>query len=79
MTLKAKRDYRIPVKKKVVPGIYKKAFARSLTPDSNGKISICYPSGKKSKWDSITTLYEKRGFNRREDSIILLQDNGNIN
>ncbi len=49
------KGYLIPVKRPAGrPGVYKKGWAKSLTP-INGKIKICFDSGKTSQWDFENT------------------------
>lgn len=57
------KGFTIPVKRRAgQPGVYKKGWAKSLTP-INGKIRVCFDSGKTSQWDSENTMHEPAGFN----------------
>ena len=48
------KGYLIPVKRRRAAGIYAKAWAKSLEP-VNGKITVCFDSGRRSVWDAENT------------------------
>lgn len=56
------KGFTIPVKRRIGQGRYQKGFARSLEPDKNGNISVCYDSGKRSTWRAEVTIHEPKGF-----------------
>lgn len=55
------KGFTIPVKRKIGPGRYQKGFAKSLEP-VNGKIAVCYDSGKRSTWSVQVTIHVPEGF-----------------
>lgn len=62
------RGFNIPVMFKIGEGRYKKAFARSLV-TKNGKIIVCYDSGRRSSWDTKNTIHVPQGFNEIPDQL----------
>jgi len=56
------KGYNIPVKRRLEPGKYAIAYAKTLTPAQDGKIKVCMPSGKLSRWDEKVTIHEPQGF-----------------
>lgn len=58
----SEKGFVIPVKRKLSEGRYQKAYARSLTP-KDGKIQVCFDSGKRSTWSEESTIHEPKGFN----------------
>ena len=61
------KGFIIPVKRRLGPGRYQKAWARSMDP-VNGKIQVCYDDGKRSTWSEEVAIYEPLGFNVKEGS-----------
>lgn len=55
------KGFTIPVKRQLGPGRFQKGWARSLEP-VNGKIQVCYDSGKRSSWSKEVTIHEPLGF-----------------
>lgn len=51
--------YTTMVLMRLEPGRYKKAYAKSLTPDKNGNIKVRYDSGRTSSWSAKNTLTEE--------------------
>ena len=49
-------DYKIPVMMRLEKGRYKKAWAKSLTPDRRGNIRVRYESGSFSSWAAEKTI-----------------------
>lgn len=61
MKTPAERGFSIPVKRRLETGRYQKGWAKSLTP-VNGKVLICFDSGKRSAWSADVTIHEPLGF-----------------
>jgi len=59
------KDYLIPVKRKINPGVYKSGYVKELKPDKNGNIKVCSPSGKTTTWKFSNTIHEPNGFKER--------------
>ena len=56
------KGFTIPVKKRIEAGRYRKAWAKSLEPNSNNQIAVCYDSGRRSTWNAESTIHEPAGF-----------------
>ncbi len=56
------KGYLIPVQRKIAKGKYQKAFAKSLTPNKNGMIRVCYDDGTSSSWTAKNTIHVPQGF-----------------
>ena len=56
------RGYNIPVMLRIRKGVYKKAWARTLDPDKNGNVKVCYESGKVSAWNDDKVIRETHNF-----------------
>ena len=54
------RGFTLPVKRKLATGRYQKAWAKSLVPDEDEKIPVCFDSGRLSSWRAIVTLEDDR-------------------
>jgi hypothetical protein len=59
------RGYSIPVKRRLSAGVFKKAHARSLEPNTRGNIVVAFDSGRTSEWSSEITIHEPAGFKIR--------------
>ena len=56
------RGFTIPVMLRIKKGVYKKAWAKTLDPDKNGNIKVCYESGKTSYWNDDKVIRETHNF-----------------
>jgi hypothetical protein len=58
------KGFIIPVKRKLGtnPGRYQKAWAKSLEPNKQNKISVCFDDGRRSTWSVDITIHEPLGF-----------------
>jgi len=63
------KGFTIPVKRRIEQGRYVAAYAKTLEPDRNGQIQVCYPEGKRSSWNQKSCIHEPQGFKKREPSI----------
>lgn len=70
------KGFTIPVMKSIRPGVYAKGFVKTLDPDKNGNLRVCYDSGKTSTWKADTTIHVPEGFKRREGQLTLTENIG---
>lgn len=54
--------YVIPVMRRLEPGKYTYAFAKSLTPDSRGNIKVRTPKLKTTSWQATSVISVPKGF-----------------
>lgn len=58
----AEKGYDIPVQRLIGAGRYAKAYAKSLQPNSAGKVRVCFDSGNTSRWHTDSVIHVPQGF-----------------